>query len=51
MSAEAAEMSRGDKVFGIETPLQAPEKEQAKSAPEPEVELEIVDVRPRSGLA
>ena len=47
MSAEAAEMSREDKFFGIETPLQAPEKEQAKSAPEPEVELEIVDDLPK----
>lgn len=47
MSAEAAEMSREDKFFGVTTPLQVPEKEEIKSAPEPEVELEVVDDIPK----
>ncbi len=47
MSAETTEMSREDKFFGIETPLQPPEKEQTKSSPEPEVELVIVDDLPK----
>lgn len=47
MSAEPAEMSREDKFFGVATPLQIPEKEEVKSAPEPEVLLEIVDDTPK----
>ena len=47
MSAEAAEMSREDKFFGVTTPLQAPEKQESKSASEPAVELEIVDDIPK----
>lgn len=48
MSAEAAELSREDKFFGVTTPLQIPEKEapEAKAAPEP-IELEIVDDLPK----
>lgn len=47
MSAEASELSREDKFFGVTTPLQIPEKTEAKSSPEPEVELEIVDDIPK----
>ena len=46
MSVEASEMSREDKFFGVTAPLQIPEKE-AQSAPEEEVELEIVDDLPK----
>lgn len=46
MSVEASEMSREDKFFGVNAPLQIPEKE-AQSAPEEEVELEIVDDLPK----
>lgn len=47
MSAEASELSREDKFFGVTTPLQIPEKEEASSPSEPEVELEIVDDIPK----
>ena len=47
MSAEAAELSREDKFFGVTTPLQVPEKEEASPSPEPEIELEIVDDIPK----
>jgi hypothetical protein len=46
MSTEAA-MTKEEKFFGVSAPLQVPEKETAKSAPEPEVELEIVDDIPK----
>lgn len=46
MSVEATEMSREDKFFGVNAPLQIPDKE-SKSAPEVEVELEIVDDLPK----
>lgn len=47
MSAETSQMSREDKFFGVETPLQIPDKEDAKSSPEPEIELDIVDDIPK----
>lgn len=47
MSAETSQMSREDKFFGVETPLQMPVKEEAKSSPEPEIELDIVDDIPK----
>lgn len=47
MSAEASELSREDKFFGVTTPLQIPEKEEASPSPEPEIELEIVDDIPK----
>lgn len=46
MSVDASEMSREDKFFGVTAPLQVPGKE-AQSAPEEEVELEIVDDLPK----
>lgn len=45
MSTEA--MTKEEKFFGVSAPLQIPDKETAKSAPEPEVELEIVDDIPK----
>jgi len=47
MSAETSQMSREDKFFGVETPLQIPDKEDVKSSPEPEIELDIVDDIPK----
>ncbi len=47
MSVEQSQMSKEDKFFGVSTPLQIPEKEETKSAPEPEVELEIIDDLPK----
>ena len=47
MSAETSHMSREDKFFGVETPLQMPVKEEVKSSPEPEIELDIVDDIPK----
>lgn len=47
MSAETSQMSREDKFFGVETPLQMPVKEEVKSSPEPEIELDIVDDIPK----
>jgi hypothetical protein len=46
MSTEAS-MTKEEKFFGVSAPLQIPEKETAQSAPEPELELEIVDDLPR----
>jgi len=47
MSAETSQMSREDKFFGVETPLQIPDKEDVKFSPEPEIELDIVDDIPK----
>jgi hypothetical protein len=47
MSVEQSQMSKEDKFFGVSTPLQIPEKEETKAAPEPEVELEIIDDLPK----
>lgn len=47
MSAEQSQMSKEDKFFGVSTPLQIPDKEESKAAPEPEVELEIIDDLPK----
>ncbi len=47
MSAETSQMSREDKFFGVETPLQISNKEEVKSSPEPEIELDIVDDIPK----
>ena len=50
MSAEAAEMSREDKFFGVSTPLQIPDKEPAEEAKEDlaeQFELEIIDDLPK----
>jgi hypothetical protein len=46
MSTEAG-MSKEEKFFGVSAPLQIPEKEEVKSSPEPDVELEIVDDLPK----
>ena len=43
MSAEASELSREDKFFGVTTPLQIPEKEAPEAKATEQVELEIVD--------
>jgi len=47
MSAEASELSREDKFFGVTTPLQIPEKETAEEKPSEKIELEIVDDLPK----
>lgn len=49
MSAEASELSREDKFFGVTTPLQIPDKEPVKAQEEPseQFELEIVDDLPK----
>lgn len=46
MSTEAT-MTKEEKFFGVSAPLQIPEKETKQSAPEPEVQLEIVDDTPK----
>jgi hypothetical protein len=47
MSAEAAELSREDKFFGVTTPLQIPEKEAPEAKATEQLELEIVDDLPK----
>jgi len=47
MSVESSQMSKEDKFFGVTTPLQTPAKAETQAAPEPEVELEIVDDIPK----
>jgi len=47
MSAEASELSREDKFFGVTTPLQIPEKETPEAKATEQVELEIVDDLPK----
>ena len=47
MSAEASELSREDKFFGVTTPLQIPEKEAPEAKATEQVELEIVDDLPK----
>lgn len=49
MSAEASELSREDKFFGVTTPLQIPDKEpvKAQESPAEQFELEIIDDSPK----
>ena len=47
MSVETSEMSREDKFFGVNTPVQIPEKAEDKPKAEPEVQLEVVDDIPK----
>jgi len=47
MSAEASELSREDKFFGVTTPLQIPEKETPEAKATEQIELEIVDDLPK----
>jgi len=47
MSTDSTQMSKEDKFFGINAPVEIPEKEQSSSAPQSDVELEIVDDLPK----